>query len=489
MKAMDEKIVMEGLTFDDVLLIPAKSDVLPRQVNLRTKLTKKISLNIPIVSAAMDTVTESRLAIAIAREGGLGIIHKNLSADKQAAEVDKVKRSESGMISNPISLPPDRKVKDALQIMHQYRFSGIPIVQGEKLVGILTNRDLRFETNLDQPIRNVMTKENLITAPLGTTMQEAEKILQKYRIEKLPIVDQKGRLKGLITVKDIQKRLAFPSAAKDQTGRLLAGAAVGISKGTIERVENLLKAGMDVVCVDTAHGHSEGVIEMVKLLKKSYPELEIIAGNVATADGTQALIDAGADAIKVGIGPGSICTTRVVAGVGVPQITAVMICAPVCRKNEVPLISDGGVRYSGDIAKALAAGADTVMLGSLLAGVEESPGEMVLLEGRSYKVYRGMGSMGAMAQGSADRYFQDSLEDEKLVPEGIEGRVAYKGRLSDVVYQLVGGVRSSMGYCGVKTLEEFREKTRFVRITQAGIIESHPHDVAITKESPNYQRR
>jgi IMP dehydrogenase len=486
---MDEKIKMEGLTFDDVLLIPARSNVLPRDTNVQTHLTRHISINIPVVSAAMDTVTESRLAIAIAREGGVGIIHKNMSAEKQAAEVDKVKRSESGMISNPVSLPPNKKLSDALQMMSQYHISGIPIVEGDKLVGILTNRDLRFETNLDQPIHDVMTKENLITAPEGTEQDEAEKILQKHRIEKLPIVDKKGRLKGLITVKDIQKRKAFPNAAKDDRGRLIVGAAVGTTKETMKRVEILCEAGVDVVCVDTAHGHSESVLQMVQTIRKAYPDLELIGGNVATAEGAKALIDAGVHGVKVGIGPGSICTTRVVAGVGVPQITAVMECADVCKKADIPLISDGGARYSGDIAKALAAGADSIMLGSILAGVEESPGEMVLLEGRSYKVYRGMGSIGAMAEGSADRYFQDISEASKFVPEGIEGRVPYKGRLSDVIFQLVGGIRSAMGYCGVRTVAELQEKAQFVRITESGVIESHPHDVTITKEAPNYQRR
>lgn len=485
---MEDKLRIEGLTFDDVLLIPAKSNVLPKETNVQTRLSRNISLNIPIVSAAMDTVTESRLAIAIAREGGIGIIHKNLSPEKQASEVDKVKRSESGMISNPVCLSPDKKLRDALQLMHQYHISGIPIVEGKKLVGILTNRDLRFETNLDQSIYKVMTKDNLITAPVGTKQEEAEKILQKHRIEKLPIVDKNGYLKGLITVKDIQKRRAFPHAAKDERGRLLVGAAVGVSDLTEGRVKALKNAGVDVVCVDTAHGHSDGVLRIIKKIRKNYPDLEIVGGNVATADGAKALIDAGVDAVKVGIGPGSICTTRVVAGVGVPQISAVMMCSEVCKKNGIPLISDGGVRYSGDAAKAVAAGADSIMLGSLLAGVEESPGEMVLLEGRSYKVYRGMGSIGAMADGSADRYFQESAETSKLVPEGIEGRVPYKGRLSDVIFQLVGGLRSAMGYCGVKTLANFQKKSRFIKVTEASVRESHPHDVTITKEAPNYQR-
>ena len=486
---MKEKIILEGLTFDDVLLIPAKSNVLPREVNVQTQLTRNISLNLPIVSAAMDTVTGSKLAMAIAREGGIGIIHKNLSPEQQAAEVDKVKRSESGMISNPVSLSPDRKLREVLQLMDQYHISGIPIVEGECLVGILTNRDIRFETNLDQPISNVMTKDNLITAPVGTDLQEAEKILQKHRIEKLPIVDRQRKLKGLITVKDIQKRKAFPQAAKDDEGRLLVGAAVGVSKEDKRRVEILKEAGVDVICVDTAHGHSEGVLQMVRYLKKTYPDLELIAGNIATAEGTKALISAGVDAVKVGIGPGSICTTRVIAGVGIPQITAIMNCANISKREHVPLISDGGIRYSGDIAKALAMGADSVMLGSLLAGVEESPGEMILLEGRSYKVYRGMGSLGAMVDGSADRYSQDSTALDKLVPEGIEGRVPYKGKLSDVIYQLVGGVKSAMGYCGVRTLKELQMKSRFVKVTEASVKESHPHDVTITKESPNYQKR
>jgi IMP dehydrogenase len=485
---MEDKIVMEGLTFDDVLLLPSKSDVLPKEVDLRTRLTRKLNLNIPVVSAAMDTVTESRLAIAVAREGGLGFIHKNLSIGQQAAEVDKVKRSESGMISDPLSLGPEQTLQDALNLMHQYHISGIPIVEGKKLVGILTNRDIRFVTDLKQKIKDVMTRENLITATIGTTLEEAEKILQKHRIEKLPILDGSGNIKGLITVKDIQKRKAFPSAAKDEKGRLLVGAAVGTTKDTLERIEALVAVDVDVVCVDTAHGHSENVLTMIRKIKKAHPGLELVGGNVATRAGAEALIDAGADAVKVGIGPGSICTTRVVAGVGVPQLTAVMECKAVCARRGVPLISDGGIRYSGDIAKALAAGADTIMIGSLLAGVEESPGEMVFLEGRSYKVYRGMGSIGAMADGSADRYFQNDQDVSKFVPEGIEGRVSYKGKLSDVVFQLVGGVRQAMGYCGTRTVPDMHEHVRFVKITEAGIKESHPHDVTITKEAPNYRR-
>jgi IMP dehydrogenase len=485
---MKEKISMEGLTFDDVLLIPQRSNVLPKECEVTTRLTRKLKINIPVISAAMDTVTESKLAIAIAREGGIGFIHKNITAEQQATEVDKVKRSESGMISKPVSLPPNKRLRDALDLMNRYHISGIPIVDGEQLVGILTNRDLRFETNLEQSIQKVMTKENLITAPEGTKLSEAEKILQKHRIEKLPIVDKNGNLKGLITVKDIQKRMAFPNAAKDKEGRLLVGAAVGVSPDTMRRTEILLNAGADVICVDTAHGHSDGVLQTISQIRKKFPDIQLIGGNVATAGGSRDLIDAGVDAVKVGIGPGSICTTRVVAGVGVPQITAVMACSKVCKKAGVPLISDGGARYSGDIAKAISAGADTIMLGSLLAGVEESPGEMVLLEGRSYKVYRGMGSLGAMMDGSADRYFQDNIESSKLVPEGIEGRVPYKGRLADVIYQLVGGVKSAMGYCGVRTIRELQEKATFVKITEAGVKESHPHDVAITREAPNYQR-
>ncbi len=484
---MKEKIIMEGITFDDVLLIPAKSEILPKNVDIKARLSRNITLNIPIVSAAMDTVTEARMAIAVAREGGIGIIHKNLSPERQAAEVDKVKRSESGMILNPVSLPPDKKLKDAVEMMKKYHISGIPIVENKKLIGILTNRDLRFETHLDQLIRDVMTKDNLITAPEGTKLEEAEIILQKHKIEKLPIVDDNGILTGLITVKDIQKRKAFPNAAKDCKGRLLVGAAVSTGVDAEERVDKLVKAGVDVICVDTAHGHSKGVILTIKQVKKQYPNLELIGGNIATSEGTQELINAGVDAVKVGIGPGSICTTRVVAGVGIPQVTAVMECAKICKKEDIPLICDGGVRFSGDISKAICSGADSVMLGSLLAGVEESPGELVLLEGRSYKVYRGMGSLGAMSSGSADRYYQEESEEKKYVPEGIEGRVPYKGQLADVIYQLAGGLRSAMGYCGVKSINELKEKGKFVRVSSAGIKESHPHDVIITKEAPNYQ--
>jgi IMP dehydrogenase len=484
-----EKVLKEAYTFDDVLLVPAKSSIVPNQTDMRTRLTRNLWINIPLISAAMDTVTESQLAIAIAREGGIGIIHKNLSIEDQAAQVDKVKRSESGMIFDPVSLPSDKTIGDALHLMRQFHISGIPVVDDGKLVGILNNRDIRFEMQPDRPISDVMTKDNLVTAPVGTKLDEAEQILHKHRIEKLLIVDDKGILKGLITVKDIQKRRAFPNAAKDESGRLMVGAAVGVTSDTMDRVSALRKAGVDVICVDTAHGHSENVLKTVKSVRTQYPDMEIVGGNIATSQAAEDLIEAGVDAVKVGIGPGSICTTRVVAGVGVPQLTAIMDVAMVCKKHNIPLIADGGIRYSGDVAKALAAGADVVMLGSVLAGVEESPGEMVLLEGRSYKVYRGMGSLGAMSDGSADRYFQDSRsEKNKLVPEGIEGRVPYKGKLSDVVFQLVGGVRSSMGYCGVRNIEEMKAKTRFVKVTAAGVIESHPHDVAITKEAPNYQR-
>lgn len=485
---MKEKIKAEALTFDDVLLIPAYSDVLPKETDTRTRLTRNITINVPLVSAAMDTVTESELAIALAREGGMGIIHKNMSVQMQAEEVDRVKRSESGMISNPITLTVAAKIKDALELMQRYSISGIPIVEGEKLIGILTNRDLRFELNRDLPIREVMTHENLITAPEGTTLEQAEKILQKHRIEKLPVVDNSGRLKGLITVKDIQKKRMFPMAAKDQNGRLRVGAAVGVTGDAIERVQALLAAQADVIVVDTAHGHSQGVIEMVRRLKREFPGLEIIAGNVATADGAHALIDAGADAVKVGMGPGTICTTRVVTGVGMPQISAVMECAEVCRQHDVPLISDGGIKQTGDIAKAIAAGADSVMIGSLFAGTDESPGEKIYMGGRVFKFYRGMGSISAMKQGSGDRYFQaGETESKKLVPEGIEGRVPYRGKLSEVVYQMVGGLRAAMGYCGTKTIADLKKNSRFVRISASGLMESHPHDVTITQEAPNYK--
>ena len=481
------KILGEGYTFDDVLLVPNKSNVLPREVNVETRLTKRISLKIPILSAAMDTVTEADLAIALAREGGVGILHKNNTIQEQAEEIDKVKRSESGMILNPITLSPDRKISEALELMSRYRISGIPIVDGQKLVGILTNRDLRFETNLNKRVSTLMTKENLITVPVGTSLDASEKILQKYRIEKLLVVDKDQRLKGLITVKDIQNRKKYPNASKDKHGRLLVGAAVGVARDTNERAAALLDAGVDFLVVDTAHGHSAGVLETVKLLKKNFPDMEIIAGNVATPDAVEDLIAVGIDAVKIGIGPGSICTTRVIAGTGVPQLTAIMNCTEVCTKHDIPLIADGGIKQTGDIAKALAAGADSVMMGNMLAGSDESPGETILFEGRSYKVYRAMGSLRAMKGGRGDRYFQEGEFDvKKLVPEGIEGRIPYRGKVSDVVYQMIGGLRSAMGYCGAANIAELKEKAKFIRITSAGLRESHPHDIEITHESPNY---
>ncbi|HOV98384.1 MAG TPA: IMP dehydrogenase [Bacteroidota bacterium] len=480
------KILGEAITYDDVLLIPAKSTVLPRETNVTTKLTRNIGLNIPLVSAAMDTITESEMAVAMAREGGIGIIHKNLSIERQAEEVDRVKRSESGMIQNPITLSPNHTVGDALEVMRKYSISGIPIVDQEKLVGILTNRDLRFEPNLNLPVSNVMTSTNLITAPVGTTLEEAERILQKHRIEKLPVVDKNGKLRGLITFKDIQKKKRHPNACKDKLGRLRVGAAVGITADTFDRVTALISAGADVIVVDTAHGHSQGVLKMVKAIRSKF-DVDLIAGNVATAEGTRDLIRAGVDAVKVGIGPGSICTTRVVAGVGIPQVTAIIECAKVAARSKVPIIADGGIKQTGDIAKAIAAGADSVMIGGLFAGVEETPGETILYEGRSYKVYRGMGSLGAMKEGSKDRYFQDTEDDiKKLVPEGIEGRMPFKGPLSDTLYQMVGGLRAAMGYCGCHTIPEMKAKAQFVRMTEAGLRESHPHDVTITKEPPNY---
>ena len=482
---MTDKFAKEGLTFDDVLLMPGRSEVIPRDVEVSTHLTRKIKLEIPIMSAGMDTVTESKMAIAMAREGGIGIIHKNMTIEQQARLVDRVKRSEHGVITDPFFLSPDNSIQEALNIMEHYHISGVPITVGRKLVGILTNRDLRFETNFSQPIDNVMTKDHLITAPVDTTMQEAMQILRKYKIEKLPLVDDEFNLMGLITIKDIEKTVKYPRAAKDLKGRLVVGAAVGVTKDTMERVKALKEAGADVIVVDTAHGHSLGVIKMVGYIKEKFPEVEVIAGNVATAEATEELIKAGADAIKVGIGPGSICTTRVVAGIGVPQITAVVDCSEVGRKYNIPIIADGGIKYSGDITKAIAAGADVVMLGNLLAGTEESPGEAIILQGRSYKVYRGMGSMGAMIQGSSDRYFQEA--SDKLVPEGIEGRIPYKGYVSETVFQLIGGLRAGMGYCGVRTIEELKTNTKFIRITNAGLVESHPHDISITKEAPNYQ--
>lgn len=482
---MEEKFSELGLTFDDVLLVPGYSEIAPREVSVRTRLTLNIELRIPLLSSPMDTVTESRMAIALAREGGMGIIHKNLSPERQAEEVDRVKRSESGVIVDPFYLYPENLISEAEELMAKYRISGVPIVnRSKKLVGILTNRDLRFIEDYNQPVKTVMTKENLVTAPVGTTLEQAKALLRENKIEKLPLVDEDMTLKGLITIKDIEKARRYPEAAKDSRSRLLVGAAVGTSGDTMERVEALVSAGVDVIVVDTAHGHSRGVIATVEKIKEVFPDVDIIAGNVATAEGTEALIKAGADAIKVGIGPGSICTTRVIAGIGVPQISAVNECYKLAQKHDIPIIADGGIKHSGDITKALAAGAETVMLGSLLAGTEESPGELEIYKGRSYKVYRGMGSLGAMRQGSSDRYFQE--ENGKLVPEGIEGRVPHKGPLSETVYQLVGGLRAGMGYCGAENIKDLQGKARFLRITNAGLRESHPHDVTITKESPNY---
>ena len=482
---MIPEAIPEGLTFDDVLLQPARSGVLPAHADTRTCLTRRIGLNIPIVSSAMDTVTESHLAIALAQQGGIGIIHRNMSVERQAEEVDKVKRSESGMIVDPVTIAPDKKISDALELMKRYRISGVPVTQGGKLVGILTNRDLRFETRYDLPISQVMTKEHLITVPVGTTLEEAEKILHRHRVEKLLVVDDQYTLKGLITVKDIQKKLKYPSAAKDQQGRLRVGAAVGSTGDFLERAQELVARKVDVIVVDSAHAHQERVMEAVRTIKHQLPDIDLIAGNVATFEGARDLIDLGADGIKVGIGPGSICTTRVVSGAGVPQITAIAECSRATRGSAVPLISDGGIKFSGDISKAIAAGADCVMLGGLLAGTEESPGETILYQGRTFKSYRGMGSMGAMSQGASDRYSQE--DSGKLVPEGIEGRVPYKGPLAELVYQLVGGLRSGMGYCGSKTIRELQERGSFLRVTSAGLRESHVHDVIITKEAPNYR--
>ena len=481
------KIIKEALTFDDVLLVPQASSVTPNMIDLSVTLTEGVHLNVPLMSAAMDTVTESRLAIAMAREGGIGMIHKNMSIEKQALEVDRVKRSEHGVITDPFFLEPNNKVKEAIALMEKYRISGVPITKEGKLVGILTNRDLRFENDFDQPIRNVMTKKNLVTAPVGTSLEEAQKILGKHRIEKLPIVDDDGYLKGLITIKDIEKAIQYPHSAKDINGRLLAGAAVGIAGNTLERVAELYKAKVDIIAIDTAHGHSKNVLEMVAKVKANFPDLPVIAGNVATAEATKALIEAGADVVKVGIGPGSICTTRVVAGIGVPQLTAVMDCAEMADKLGKRIIADGGLKYSGDIAKAIGAGASACMLGSLFAGTYESPGEIELYQGRSFKVYRGMGSIAAMNNGSSDRYFQEGAR--KLVPEGVEGRVPYRGPLAEIVFQLCGGIRSGMGYCGQATIDEMRKNAEFVRITNAGLLESHPHDINITKEAPNYSPR
>lgn len=484
-----DKFAKEGLTFDDVLLIPAKSEVLPNQVQLSTELTPSLKLNTPFISAGMDTVTEAEMAIAMARQGGFGVIHKNMSIEEQAEQVDRVKRSESGVITNPFFLTPEHQVYDAEHLMGKFRISGVPIVNSveeQQLVGIITNRDLRFIQDYSISISEVMTSTDLITAPVGTTLEEAEKILQKYKIEKLPLVDGNNVLKGLITIKDIEKVIEFPNAAKDAQGRLLVGAAVGVMKDAMKRIDKLVEAGVDVIVIDTAHGHSKGVLDQVKEVRKEYPELNIIAGNVATADGTRELIEAGASIVKVGIGPGSICTTRVVAGVGVPQITAVNDCAMAAQEYGVPIIADGGLKYSGDIVKAMAAGAHAVMVGSMFAGTTESPGETEIYQGRKYKVYRGMGSVGAMKAGSKDRYFQGDTDNKKLVPEGIEGRVPYKGSLADTIHQLSGGLRSGMGYCGTATIDALRNEAQFVRITNAGIRESHPHDVQITKEAPNY---
>jgi IMP dehydrogenase len=485
---MEDSRIREALTFDDVLLVPGASDVLPKDVSLTTQLTREIELSMPIVSAAMDTVTEHATAICLAQHGGVGVIHRNLSAQAQAAEVDKVKRSESGMIVDPITLPPDRTIRDAMDVMARYRISGVPITQGGKAVGILTNRDLRFVKDATRPISSVMTKEALVTVPPGTTMERAKELLHEHRIEKLLVVDASGALRGLITIKDIEKSERFPNASKDALGRLRCGAAVGAGPDALARAQALVNAGVDVIVVDTAHGHSTGVLDTIVALRRTFAELPIIGGNVATAEGAEALVKAGVSGVKVGVGPGSICTTRVVAGVGVPQLTAVMDAARTAARFGVPVVADGGIKFSGDIVKALAAGASAVMIGSLFAGTDESPGEVILYQGRSYKVYRGMGSLGAMADGSKDRYFQGDVEDNrKLVPEGIEGRVPYRGSLSSSIHQLLGGLRSGMGYCGAATLADLRAHARFVRISQAGLVESHVHDVIITKEAPNYR--
>ena len=479
--------IVEGLTFDDVLLLPGKSSVLPTEVNTQTWLTRKVPLNIPLVSAAMDSVTESRLAIAMARQGGLGFVHRSMTIERQAEEIDRVKRSESGMIVDPVTIPPELSVREAMDIMTKYRVSGLPVTRGPLLVGILTNRDLRFEKNLSQPVSAVMTKENLVTVSVGTTLEEAEHMLQKYRIEKLLVVDKDFNLKGLITVKDIQKKLDFPNAAKDDQGRLLAGAAIGATGDFLERAVELARVKVDVLAIDTAHGHSARVMDAIRAVKHRLPDMQLIAGNVGTYEGARDLIALGLDGVKIGIGPGSICTTRVVTGAGVPQITAILEAARAARGTQVPLIADGGIKYSGDISKAIAAGAAVTMIGGLFAGTEESPGDTILYQGRTFKAYRGMGSLGAMQSGSADRYAQEGAERGKTVPEGVEGRVPYKGQLSSLVDQLVGGLRSGMGYCGVATLAELQERSRFVRITVAGLRESHVHDVVITREAPNYQ--
>jgi len=484
---MDDKDLRLGLTFDDLLLVPGHSTVLPSEVDVSTRLTKKIRLNIPIVTAAMDTVTEADTAISIARQGGIGFIHKNMSIERQAIEVEKVKKSESGMIIDPITIEPDQKISEVLEIMKRYKISGVPVVKEGNLVGIITNRDLRFETNMDQKVEAVMTKENLATAKVGITLEESKQILHQRRIEKLLVVDEEGKLRGLITIKDIEKIKKYPNSCKDELGRLRVGAAVGVEPDTEERVSALVEAGVDLVAVDTAHGHAQGVLDTVKMIKAKFHDLQVVAGNVATGEGTYALIQEGADGVKVGVGPGSICTTRVVAGVGVPQMTAIMDCAKEAKRWDVPIIADGGIKYSGDITKAIAGGADCVMIGSLFAGTAESPGETILFQGRTYKVYRGMGSLEAMKEGSRDRYFQEGEEvDEKLVPEGIVGRVPFRGPLADTVFQLVGGLRSGMGYLGCTNIKELQSKPKFMRISSAGLRESHVHDVIITKEAPNY---
>ena len=477
----------KALTFDDVLLVPQASDVVPKDVNLKTRLTRKISMNIPLLSAAMDTVTENEMAVSLARQGGIGIIHKNLSIDEQAIMVDRVKRSESGMIANPITLSSEKSINDAKKVMENYHISGLPVVEKGKLVGIITNRDIRFEADGNLSVKDRMTSKNLVTVSEGTTLEDAKKVLQHHRIEKLLVVNNKGNLAGLITVKDIQKKEDFPNACKDSNGRLRVGAAIGVNNDSIDRAKALLDADVDVIVIDTAHGHSSGVLESVKSIKKAVGDLQIIAGNVATLEGTKALIDAGVDCVKVGIGAGASCTTRVVAGVGMPQLSGVMNCVDEAQKHDIPIIADGGIRYSGDLAKAIAAGAESVMLGSIFAGMDESPGEFILYEGRQYKSYRGMGSLGAMKKGSGDRYFQDDLESTKLVPEGIEGMVPYRGSVQMTIHQLMGGLRSSMGYCGAKNIKTFHDKAEFIEITTAGAKESHPHEVKITKEAPNYQ--
>ncbi|MBQ7095727.1 MAG: IMP dehydrogenase [Clostridia bacterium] len=480
-----DKVLKEALTFDDVLLVPAKSEVLPNAVKLNTRLTNKIKLNVPLMSAAMDTVTESKMAIAMAREGGIGVIHKNMTIEQQAEEVMKVKRSENGVINDPFYLSPDNYVYEADELMGKYKISGVPIVENDELVGIITNRDMRFMVDFNVKISTVMTpKDKLVTAPVGTTLEEAKVILQKHRVEKLPLVDEKGKLSGLITIKDIEKSVQYPNSARDEQGRLLCAAAIGITNDVLTRAGALINAGVDVLVLDSAHGHSANIMKTIKLVKENFPGIQLVAGNIATAEAAEDLIDAGADAVKVGIGPGSICTTRVVSGIGVPQLTAVMDVAEVCSRRNIPLIADGGIKFSGDIVKAIAAGADVIMVGSLLAGCEESPGEEELYQGRRFKSYRGMGSMAAMAKGSADRYFQTGTK--KLVPEGVEGRVPFKGAMGDTVFQLMGGLRSGMGYCGTETIEELKKNGKFVKITGAGLIESHPHDIHITKEAPNY---